>query len=221
MEDSMHVTCRRPRQNFKLVISSADFKFCICLFRRVDYKTHLIRSFWVISTALATNFAKFPRHELLTVAVLPNDQQETAINVIKTASISHANRDVIAFLFVAIVARMIALVFVRLVPINARITANTVFAIKPVGIAACLVRINVTGTARITTAQNFARSHAIDQDVTNHAKKSYHATTRALVFVVRNVRSFAEFATKMLIISRGVTPKLCSWNWWTAIMCLK
>ena len=115
-------------------------------------------------------------------------------------------------LSVAIVARMIVPVFAQLVPINVRITVNTTFATKPVGIAACLVRINAAGSVLITTAQNFAMSHAIDQDVTNHAKKSYHATTRALVFVARNARSFAEFATKTLMISRGVTLKLCSWN---------
>ena len=155
------------------------------------------------------------------MAVFLNDQQETAINVIKVASINHANRNVIVLLFVVIVARMIALVFAHLVPINVRITANTAFATKPAGIAACLVRINVTGSVHITTAQNFAMSHAIDQDVTNHAKKSYHATTRALVFVARNAQSFAEFATKTLMISRGVIPKLCSWNWWTAVMYLK
>ena len=170
---------------------------------------------------MAPNFAKFPSHELLTVAVFLNDQQETAINVIKVASINHANRNVIALFFVVIVARLIALVFAHLVPINVRITANTAFATKPVGIAACRVRINAAGSVLITTAQNFAMSHAIDQDVTNRAKKSYHATTCALVFAARNARSFAEFATKTLMISRGVTPKLCSWNWWSAVMYLK
>ena len=121
----------------------------------------------------------------------------------------------------AIAARMIALVFVHLVQINVRITANTAFATKPVGIAVCLVRMNVAGSVLILVAQNLAMSHAIDQDVTNLAKKSYHVSTHVLVFVVRNAPNFAEFATKRLMISRDVTPKLCSWNWWAAATYLK
>lgn len=143
------------------------------------------------------------------------------MNVIKIASINHANRNVIVSFFVAILARMIAPVFAHLVPINVKITANTAFATKPVGIAVCLVRKNVAGSVLILAAQTLAMSHAIDHDVTNRAKKSYHVTTRVLVFVAKNARNFAEFATKRLMISWDVTPKLYSWNWWTAATYLK
>lgn len=95
-------------------------------------------------------------------------------------------------LSVAIVARMIVPVFAQLVPINVRITVNTTFSTKPVGIAVCLVRVNAAGSVVILPAQTLAKSHAIDQDVTNHAKKSYHVTTPVLVFVVRNNRHFAS-----------------------------
>lgn len=95
-------------------------------------------------------------------------------------------------LSVAIVARMIVPVFAQLVPINVRITVNTTFSTKPVGIAVCLVRVNAAGSVVILPAQTLAKSHAIDQDVTNHAKKSYHVTTPVLVFVVRNNRNFAS-----------------------------
>ena len=121
----------------------------------------------------------------------------------------------------AIVARMIVPVFAHLVPINVRITANTALATKPVVIAARLAQLNAAGSVLILVAQNLAMSHAIDQDVTNRAKKSYHVATLVLAFVVRNARNFAEFATKRLMISRDVSPKLCSWNWWTAVMYLK
>ena len=94
-------------------------------------------------------------------------------------------------LFVAIVARMIVPVLAHLVPINVRITVNTTFATKPVGIAVWLVRMNAAGSVLILPAQTLAMSHAIELDVTNHAKKSYRLTARVLVFVARNNRNFA------------------------------
>ena len=81
------------------------------------------------------------------------------------------------------------------------------------------VHMSVHGSVHTRNVQYLVERFVTDRGVINHARRSYLAVTRVLVFVAKFARSCAEFATKMS--SAKANLEQCSLNCLTVVMCLK